>query len=99
MEVGPVRSDDTMPRPRRREIGIVGEVVAGVDVEVLRRDNVVVAAWRFKEFAYRMGNRLATDHLQGAAFAEVVLHVDDQERAHAHHLTMRSWRIARSRAG
>ncbi len=94
MEVGAVRPDHTMPRPGSREIRVVGEVVARVDVEILRRDDVVVATWRRKEFTYRVGDRLAADHFEGAAFAEVVLHVDDQERAHAPHLTMRSWPLA-----
>ena len=91
MEVSARRSDHTVPRPRCREVGIVGEVVAGIDVEILRRDDVVVSARGGEEFADRVRHRLAADHFEGAAFAEIVLHVDDQERPHAPNLTTRSW--------
>ncbi len=87
MEIGARRSDHAVPRPRRREVGLVGEVIAGIDVEVLCRHDVVVTPRCGQELADRVGHHLAADHFEGAAFAEVVLHVDDQERPHAANLT------------
>ena len=91
VEVGARRADHTVRRPGRREVGVVGEVLAGIDVEVLGRDDVGVVARGGQIFTDRAGHRLAADHFEGAALAEVVLHVDDEERPHAPNLTTRFW--------
>ena len=82
MEVGARRADHTVRWPGRREVGVVGEVLARIDVEVFGRHDVGVVAGGGQVFADRAGHHLAADHFQGAAFAEVVLHVDDEERPH-----------------
>jgi hypothetical protein len=67
-----------MPGPGGHEIRVVGEVAARVDVMVPGRHDVRV--WR----VLRIPRNLCRDtgpagHLQASPFAEVVLHVDDDE--------------------
>jgi ribosomal protein S2 len=63
---------------------MVGEVAARVDVIVPGGDDAVVAvAGCGQVLADAAGHRRTAGHRQRAAFAEIVLHVNDDQRAHA----------------
>ena len=62
---------------------MAGEVIAGIDMEILGRHDVRVVAGDGEELTDRAGDRLAANDFQRATLAEVVLHVDDEERTHA----------------
>jgi hypothetical protein len=64
---------------------MVGKVVTGIDVVVLCRDNVLIVARCTQVFGNGTGDGGATDDLHRAALAEVVLHVDDDQRSHTLH--------------
>src|SRR4051794_18087218 len=72
-----------MRRPARHEVGGVAEVVAGVDVPVLRGDDPRVVALA-DDLGHRLGDDVAAAHAEGAALAEVGLDVHDDECAGGH---------------
>ena len=72
-----------MRRPRRRVIGIGGEMVAGVDVKIFGGHDVVVTGLSGQIVVDCPGNGMPTGNGQRTALAEVFLHVDDDQRSHA----------------
>ena len=83
VEGGAWRPGDAVRRPRVQIVRLAGEMGAGIDVVVTGGDHMVV----FGGVAVQVGADAAGDlraagHRQRAAFAEVVLHVDDDESAH-----------------
>ncbi len=85
MKIRAGRPGDAVRRPRHREIRLSREMSAGIDVPVLGRgDRAVAAALRAgQQRADSPGHGGATGHCEGATFAEVVLHVHDDQSAHA----------------
>src|SRR5690606_21651297 len=85
VEVGAGRADHAVRRPRVDEVGLVGEVVARVEVEVAGRHDVVVVGAVLGDVPGDGGGhvRAALDG-ERAALAEVVLHVDDDQSLLAH---------------
>jgi hypothetical protein len=80
MEVRPRRTDNTVRGPRVDEIRLLGEVRARIDVPVAGADDMVVASRGARQVVAdprRDGG--ATGDGEAAAFAEVVLYVDDNE--------------------
>ena len=57
-------------------------MAARVDVEVLGRHDVRVVMSARQTLAHRPGHRGPAGHGQRPALAEVVLHVNDDQRAH-----------------
>ena len=82
MELGAWRVRDAMRWPAVDVVGFSGEMLAGLDVPVARADDVRVAVGGTCHVCTdrRCDGRTTPDG-QAAAFAEVVLHVDDIERA------------------
>ena len=64
---------------------MVGEVVARVDVEVFGRHDVLVTGLPSQIVVDRRDQLGAARHGQRATLAEVLLHVDDDQRPHAIH--------------
>ena len=84
VEVRAGRARHAVRRPGRRVVRVVGEVAARVDVEVLGRHHVRVVLSAAREvLAHRPGHRGPASHRQRPALAEVVLHVDDDQRTHS----------------
>src|SRR5690606_41948874 len=86
-------------RPALDEVGVGREVVPGVDVVVAGGDDVVVGGGA-QVARDRGGDRGATLDGERAAFAEAVLHVDDDQGAQrVTSLRRRSeWPVPRGRA-
>ena len=83
VERGAWRSGHAVRRPRVQIVRCAGEMGTGIDVVITRGDHVVVLGG----MAVQVGTDAPGDlrpacHRQRAAFAEVVLHVDDDESAH-----------------
>ena len=83
VEVRACRPGDTMPRPGMGVIRMLGKVVAGVDVKVPGRDDLGVVIPEHGADRGRDGR--PAGHRERAAFAEVILYVDDDKRAHDGH--------------
>ncbi len=80
MEADPFGTRDAVHRPAVHVVGVVGEVVARVDVVVPGGEDVPVAGGGLGDEVGDRGGHLgpARDG-QAAALAEVVLHVDDDQ--------------------
>jgi len=78
--LSPAGAGHAVPRPAVLEIGRIGEVRTRIDVPVLGGNNVVeLAVVGVHELADGAGNIGTAGHGQGAALAEVVLDVNDDQ--------------------
>src|SRR4029077_16231828 len=85
MELSAGRAGHAVDRPGVLVVGLGGEVGTGVDVVVPGRGHqLVFASIRLEVLGYAPRHGGAHGHGQAAAFAEVVLDVDDHKRLPAH---------------
>lgn len=82
MKARATRSGNAVRGPGRREVGAVGEMRTRVDVIVLGGDDVRIAVVGGQVVVDGGRDGVAAGHRQRAAGAEVVLHVDDDQRSH-----------------
>ena len=75
-------SGHTVPRPGVDEVRFIGEMDARVDVVVGGRHHVVIAVRAGQQPGNGMGHGGSAGDRQRAAFTEIVLDIDDDQRAH-----------------
>ena len=76
---------DAVQGPGRRKIWLVGEMVTRIDVEILGRHHMLVAGFCGQIVVDRGRHGATAGYRQRATVAEVVLHVDDNQRSHTIH--------------
>src|SRR6185437_14796592 len=72
----------TVRRPRRDVIRMFGEMVAGIDVEILRGHHVAILGAAREVSVDGTRDGCPTGDGQCATFAKVILNVDDDQRTH-----------------
>ena len=85
MKIRAGASRDAMRRPGRRIIRVVGEMVTGVDVEVLGGHDVLVAGFAGQIVVDGAGQRGPPETASEPPSQKSFLHVDDDQRSHAVH--------------
>ena len=82
VQLGLGRARDAVRGPRVYEIRRLREVLARIDVPILRgHDQLVLVAVRVHVGGHGLGDRVAARHREGTAFAERGLNVDNDESA------------------